>query len=384
MDCLSCREVFCTMDSRCNLCVGLSPEQFQRLLESIRDRTERRKGSSASGKKRKTAASTDVSRQLQKRMCKMEEILDRLSRTFLSPLQVSPFSGFQAPTQVDRSQLRTSGEPQPGPGPSEVLQLADGHGGGGQRVPAAEMDVCLAPGHGSGKPVHDVQGTFGTVYSSGVCDSQSAPMPGGRPPTEDTDVGSSHTAPMPGGQTPILDIEGGVCPKAPMPGGHSHIPSTGLSTGKTIPVFTVVGFGHGHFAPMHGGQPTTREKDVGTSHTTPFSGGQTTFRDVDGGVGPTAPMPGGEPLLPHQGVGHGNATTGLGGFPPGHAYGGASLYTPAPDGRSGILDSGFGQGPLASMTSGQPPSLAETCENDEDEGPPLRSLFLLLYNSLVE
>ena len=139
--CLSCREVICSFASRCDSCRDLSPDQFQRLLESIQDRTARRKASSASGKRK----SSPSSRQLQKRMCKMEETLDRLSQAFLSSSPVgSPFSGFQAPAaHFDGSQPGTSGGPQFGSG--GVLQGAGQTGDAGpgfELVPAASAGIC--------------------------------------------------------------------------------------------------------------------------------------------------------------------------------------------------------------------------------------------------
>ncbi|XP_045128224.1 uncharacterized protein LOC123514390 [Portunus trituberculatus] len=102
-ECLSCREVFCSLASHSDCCKALSHDQFLRFLDSIKDRTEKRKASS-SGKRK----SSPSSQQLHKRMCKMEETLGRLS-LFLSSSQGSPFSGFQSlASQVDDSHPGTS------------------------------------------------------------------------------------------------------------------------------------------------------------------------------------------------------------------------------------------------------------------------------------
>ncbi|MPC59061.1 hypothetical protein E2C01_053076 [Portunus trituberculatus] len=73
-------------------------------------------------------------------------------------------------------------------------------------------------------------------------------MPSSCPTTQDTEVSDCNTAPMPGGQTPIWDINGGICHTAPMPGGHLITPSCELDIGETIPLSSVVKFGHSHAA----------------------------------------------------------------------------------------------------------------------------------------
>ena len=172
LSCLSCREVFCSLASRCDSCRNLSHDQFQRLLVGIKDRMERKmaSASSATGKRK----SSSSSQQLDKLMCRMEETLEKLSQVLLYSSSGSSFSGFVSPaSQMDSSQ----------PGPS---------------------------------------GTQGkTVYGGEVGVSHQAPMPGGHLTTQDTEVGICHTAPMLGGQTPIRDTVDGVCH-----GSHAWRPST--------------------------------------------------------------------------------------------------------------------------------------------------------------
>ncbi|MPC37104.1 hypothetical protein E2C01_030578 [Portunus trituberculatus] len=165
-ECLSCRDVFCSLVSRCDCCKTLSHDQFLGLLDNIKDRTERRKVSSSG--KRKSSVS---SQQLHKCMCKME-MLGRLS-LFLSSSQGSPFSGFQSPAaQVN----------DPQPGTSRAMQRPGQAGPAGatgcevKMVPASTTDPtttgdCHAKVHGTGKAVHGACGTFCTVYGSAVGDS---------------------------------------------------------------------------------------------------------------------------------------------------------------------------------------------------------------------
>ncbi|MPC64077.1 hypothetical protein E2C01_058187 [Portunus trituberculatus] len=223
-ECLSCKEVFCSLASRFDCCKALSYDQFLRLLDSTKDRTERRKASSG---KRKSSPS---SQQLHKRMCKMEEMLGRLS-LFLSSSQGSPFYGFQSPaSQVDDSQPGTSGAMQrPGKaGPAGVTSREVE-----MVLPAAaDANIATVGYHatvpGTCKAVHGVLGTFYTVYRGGVGNSHRSTMPGGRPTTRDTEVGNCHTALVPGSQTPIRDNDGGVCHTVPMPGGQPLITSCGF------------------------------------------------------------------------------------------------------------------------------------------------------------
>ena len=64
----------------------LSPEHFQRYLDNVKVWLEGRKGS-ALGEKRKHVSW--LSGDLNKRMCRMEEALNCLSRVFVSPLRFS-------------------------------------------------------------------------------------------------------------------------------------------------------------------------------------------------------------------------------------------------------------------------------------------------------
>ncbi|MPC54718.1 hypothetical protein E2C01_048643 [Portunus trituberculatus] len=148
-------------------------------------------------------------------------------------------------------------------------------------------------------------GTFGNVYGSGVGYSHLALMPSGRPTTQDTEVNICHTAPMPGGQTPFQDVEAGICHTAPMPSGQLIILSCGLGTGETIPLSSVVEFGHSHAAKVSGGHLPTQNMSIGVSHKAPMPGNQTHVLYIGVGVFPSAPMPGGHPL-PHSGLGHVN------------------------------------------------------------------------------
>ncbi|MPC89013.1 hypothetical protein E2C01_083941 [Portunus trituberculatus] len=85
----------------------MSHDEFLRCLENVKVRRERRKSSPG---KRKAQSS----QQLHKRMCKVEETLDRLS-LFLNSSQDSPFSGFQSPIhQVDFRSQGTDGAACPG------------------------------------------------------------------------------------------------------------------------------------------------------------------------------------------------------------------------------------------------------------------------------
>ncbi|MPC23361.1 hypothetical protein E2C01_016405 [Portunus trituberculatus] len=182
-------------------------DQFLRLLKSIKDCTKRRMALS-SGKRK----SSPSSRQLQKRMCRIEETLDWLS-LFLSSSQSSPFSGFQTPaSQVDSSQLGMSDAMhRPGwAGPAGAASLEVEIVLASALGPTTTTGGFHAPGPGSGKAAHSALGTFHTVYGGGVGNSHLAPMHGGCHTTQDMEVSICHTAPIPGGQTPFRDIDGGV------------------------------------------------------------------------------------------------------------------------------------------------------------------------------
>lgn len=129
------------------------------------------------------------------------EMLNRLSQARLSPPQDFPFSGLQAlVVQTDYFLPGMSGRPQLGlSGGAQLPNQADSSEHKINMVHVVAADGFPAVVYGTGKAVHSVQKTFSTVYSSGLSNSQSAPVLGGLPPTEDMDVGVSHMTPMPNG-----------------------------------------------------------------------------------------------------------------------------------------------------------------------------------------
>ncbi|MPC57758.1 hypothetical protein E2C01_051745 [Portunus trituberculatus] len=295
-ECLSWREIFCSLASRYDCCKTLSHDQFLCLLDSIKDSTKRRKASS-SGK----CKSSPSSQELHKCMFKMEEMLGRLS-LFLSSSQGFPFSGFLSPaSQVDDSQ----------PGTSGALQRP------GQVRPAGAASHKIEMVQASAADTTTTTGGCNAVVpgaGDGVGDSHWSIMPSGHPTTQDTEVGNCHTAPMPGSQTLIQDIDGCICHTAPMPGGQPLIASRGFihSSGKEMPGAPSTsssvyegGVGDSNRSTMPGDRPTTQEMEVSVCHTAPMPSSQTPFQDVEVGICHTAPMPSGQLIIPSHGLGVG-------------------------------------------------------------------------------
>ncbi|MPC42467.1 hypothetical protein E2C01_036089 [Portunus trituberculatus] len=286
-ECLSCREVFCSLASHCDCCKTLSHDQSLHLLESLKDHKERRKASSFG--KHKSPKSGQLQKHAQ------------------DGGNGSPFSGFQTvASQVDGSKLGMSGAMQRlGRARTAVAAWACWHPPQAQQQQQVKQCSAL--------------GTFCTVYGGGVGNSHLALMPCGRPTTQDTEVGICHTVPKPGGQTPFQDVEAAIDHMASMHGGQLIIPSHGLGTGETIPLSLVVEFGRSHAAKMSG---------VGVCPLAPMPGGHPLPRSGLGNVEPGGSVPGGLPLIQEASVEAGKPA-----LVPGGSVVGQSLLAPMPVGH---------------------------------------------------
>lgn len=237
-------------------------------------------------------------------------------------------------------------------------------------------------------------------YGVGIC--RTVPTPGGQTPIRDTDCGVCHMAPVPGSQ-PLVPSRGLIrstgkeVPGAPGTGGNVYsggvdncymtfipdsqlpIPSIGLGLGETIPLSSVVEFGHNHAAKLYGGLlltqnvsvGVTQNMSVGVTHKAAMPGDQTHVPCVGISVCPSSPMPGN-----HLDLG----VSVLGGPPLiKETFSEAGLPAPLPSG------SGVGQGLSAPIPVGHPFSAGGTCEDDELEVPPNQegvSLFLHLIGQV--